>query len=210
METEIKFALSPDARARIEQHARPLALVGETSHIDHTTYFDTAGQTLRKAGFSLRVRHRLESGGYVQTVKSVGNGTLHRREWEWPVAGPRPDLARLAEVEALPTLSADGLQPVFRTEVNRSRFVLAPAAGTKLELALDEGAVVADNKSEPLSEMEIELKAGSEDVLFRVGLDFLTVAPLALLNESKAERGYSLLGGSGPAAPSTPCSGSGR
>lgn len=200
METEIKFALSPDARARIEQHARPLALVGETSHIDHTTYFDTAGQTLRKAGFSLRVRHRLESGGYVQTVKSVGNGTLHRREWEWPVAAPRPDLARLAEVEALPTLSADGLQPVFRTEVNRSRFVLAPAAGTKLELALDEGAVVADNKSEPLSEMEIELKAGSEDVLFRVGLDFLTVAPLALLNESKAERGYSLLGGSGPAA----------
>jgi triphosphatase len=168
METEIKFALSPDARARIEQHARPLALVGETSHIDHTTYFDTAGQTLRKAGFSLRVRHRLESGGYVQTVKSVGNGTLHRREWEWPVAAPRPDLARLAEVEALPTLGADGLQPVFRTEVNRSRFVLAPAAGTKLELALDEGAVVADNKSEPRARSRIPTVSGGSSPCARL------------------------------------------
>src|SRR3982074_1838445 len=81
METEIKFALSPDARARIEQHARPLALVGETSHIDHTTYFDTAGQTLRKAGFSLRVRHRLENGGHLPTLKSGGDGPLRPRGW---------------------------------------------------------------------------------------------------------------------------------
>jgi inorganic triphosphatase YgiF len=84
--------------------------------------------------------------------------------------------------------------------VRRTRLDLVPAPGVKVELALDDGAIVAGNAREPLSELELELKSGREDVLFRLGLDFLQVAQLALLNESKAERGYHLLESSHPAA----------
>jgi len=199
METELKFALAPEARARIEQHARGARDMA--AFTDHTTYYDTEGQALRKSGFSLRVRHRLENDSYIQTVKAAGNGNFRRQEWEWPINSSSPDLDRLGEVEPLPLSSTTGpLQPIFRTEVKRTQLTLAPADGSRLELALDGGAVIARNKSEPLSEMEIELKDGSEETLLGVALDLLRKEPLALLNESKAERGYHLMDGSRPGA----------
>jgi len=76
METELKFALVPDARAKIEQHARPLASDGEV-HRDYTTYFDTPDQAWRKAGFSLRIRYRPESGGYRTRRASLVRHEIH-------------------------------------------------------------------------------------------------------------------------------------
>jgi inorganic triphosphatase YgiF len=64
----------------------------------------------------------------------------------------------------------------------------------------DEGEIVAGDERKSLSELELELKAGPEEWLFRTALDILQVAPLTLLNESKAERGYHLLDGHRPAA----------
>ena len=46
---------------------------------DHTIYFDTPDRVLKKAGFSLRIRHRLDEDSYVQTVKSAGNGNYQRQ-----------------------------------------------------------------------------------------------------------------------------------
>jgi len=96
------------------------------------------------------------------------------------------------------------LRPVFRTEVTRTQHILSPAAGATVELALDDGIVVSNGRSEPLSELEIELKRGPEEVLYRLGLDLLHAAPLSLLVESKAERGYRLHDGSRPAAAKAP------
>ena len=207
METELKFALSPDARRRIEQHAGHHVLAGEqgSTHNDQTTYFDTPDQALRKAGFTLRIRHRREANSYIQNVKASGgnNGAFSRREWEWPVKSDRLETDHLAEVPGLPPLlhgDAASLSPLFRTEVERRQRILVPAPGVEVEMALDDGVVVAGNHSEPLSELELELKKGSDEALFRLGLDFLQAAPLSLLVESKAERGYHLHDGSRPQA----------
>jgi len=55
METELKFALSPQAREALERHVLSLALDGDpVVETDHTTYFDTPDGALRGAGFSLR------------------------------------------------------------------------------------------------------------------------------------------------------------
>lgn len=205
METELKFALSPEARRYAQQQV--LNSSGEQAvETDRTVYFDTPDRALRKAGFSLRVRHRAEDNSFIQTAKSAGSGTFRRREWEWPVAGPDLDRDRLHEMRRLPSLARDAshLSPVFRTEVRRTRRLLMPAAGTKVELAFDEGAIVADGSSEPLSELEIELKEGSEEALLRLGLDLVRDAPLALLSESKAERGYHLADGTRPEARKPP------
>src|SRR4051812_49051430 len=124
METELKFALSPDARERVERRLGPegVARASET-HRDHTVYFDTPDLALRNAGFTLRIRHRSESDRFVQTMKSRSDGSLQRDEWEWPVAGERPELEHLVEVPCLPAVlrSLDlALEPVFRTDVERT------------------------------------------------------------------------------------------
>lgn len=199
METELKFALSPEAREQIERHAKALATAdGASTQTQRTTYFDTPGQALRKKGFTLRVREA--DGDFVQTVKSAGNGTLHRRECEWPVDSAEPDHRLLAGVPGAPGLDGEALEPVFRTDVRRTSLSVTPAAGAKVELAFDDGSVTAGDAGEPLSELELELKNGAEDALFRLGLDLLQVAPLALLNESKAERGWRLRDGVRPKA----------
>src|SRR5262245_8455934 len=197
METELKFALSPQARGAVERHVARSALEAEPSvEIDHTTYFDTPDGALKQAGFSLRVRHRFDTDEYCQTVKSAGNGSFARQEWEWPLSGPDPDFAHLAEVKGLPARSQ--LRPVFHTEITRSRLTLAPMVDAEVELALDDGAIVAGNRREPVS--ELELKRGPRQALFRLGLDLVQVAPLSLFSESKAERGYNLLNGTRPDA----------
>ena len=199
METELKFALSPEARDRIKCHAEALAAAdGASTQTQHTTYFDTPGRALRKAGFTLRVRQA--DDGFVQTVKSAGDGTLHRQECEWPVDSAEPDCRLLAKVPGAPRLDGEALEPVFHTDVRRTTLSVTPAAGAKVELAFDDGSVTAGDAGEPLSELELELKGGAEDALFRLGLDLLQVAPLALLNESKAERGWRLRDGGQPKA----------
>jgi triphosphatase len=197
METELKFALSPEARNNVERHALAAAANGRSvTATQRTTYFDTPRRALRMSGFSLRVRQT--GDGFVQTVKSAGSGTFRRHAWEWPVRSGEPDCRLLADVPDLPQLGDEVLEPVFYTDVRRTRLEVAPTAGTKVELALDDGAVIAGDAGEPLSELELELKLGGEAALFRLGLDLLQVAPLALLNESKAERGYALRDGLRP------------
>src|SRR5882757_6695066 len=113
METELKFAVSPEARAKIERRA--LADGESNTECQCTRYFDTAGRTLWKAGLTLRVRQGAD--GFVQNVKSAGNGTFHRQEWEWSVSSPEPDRRLLREVPGLPEINGTVLEPVFRTEV---------------------------------------------------------------------------------------------
>src|SRR5262249_1281761 len=74
----------------------------------------------------------------------------------------------------------------------------------KVELAFDDGVIIADNRSEPLSELELELKEGPPQSLARLGLDLLQGTPLSLGSESKAERGYHLLNVTRPEASRAP------
>jgi len=208
METELKFALSSGARERIERRlgTQPAERATKTRH-DRSVYFDTSDLALKHAGYTLRVRHRSDSNGFVQTVKSRGNGGLQRDEWEWPIAGERPELTYLSEVPGLPSTlrRADlALEPVFETDVDREVEVVEPDDGARVEVAFDHGIIASGARSEPLSELELELKEGAAGSLLRLGLDFLRDAPLILMSESKADRGYHLYDGSRPQAIKAP------
>jgi inorganic triphosphatase YgiF len=201
METELRFSLSPEARRAIEE------VVGRTGdtirHDDVSTYFDTPDLRLHKAGFSLRVRRRSDRNACIQTVKAAGDSNLRRHEWEWPVEGETPDLGVLDQVPGLPPVldgHGDALRPLFRTEVEREQQTMHPSPGTSLEVAVDQGVIVAGERRERLSELEIELKDGAEEALLRLGLELTRAVPLSMLMESKAERGYRLHDGEQPAA----------
>ena len=131
-ETELKFSVSPDALGAVRAPAwlRPLQQGRTVTRLLRATYFDTADRALWNAGFCLRVRR--EGGRFVQTVKSRGilaGDAFTRDEWQTPVPGGTPDTAALVAIGALldrlPMLADAVLEPVFETDIRRTKRVLA-------------------------------------------------------------------------------------
>ena len=163
-----------------------------------STYFDTKDRALARRGCVLRVRKR--DGHFIQTVKSAGAGgdsPLVRGEWEDPVAGEHPDPKAGASGQFLTPDIAERLAPLFRTEVTRLTAELEPAPGTRIEAAIDRGAIRARGRAgkEPIREIELELKSGPITSLYDAALQLLAIAPVRLDPRSKAERGYRLASG---------------
>ncbi len=174
----------------IVQHARNRGAVRRLE----TVYYDTPERLLFRHGMSLRVRR--SGKHFIQTLKLLPNigQPLTRRQWEAPVDGVTPDLARLPADEVgdpVTTLTNDALVPVFATKVRRhARLLDLPDAS--VEIAFDEGTIEAGARQEVLSEIELELKSGNAGVLFDLGTQLLDAAPLQVGTRSKAERGYAL------------------
>jgi len=203
-ETEIKLRLSLEARAALERHPafNPPHASAPRTRQETTTYFDTPDAALISKGVTLRVRR---SGcALKQAVKAsrrAGLEPLQRSEWEWQVESDAPDLGRLAETPIAPlvrTISPGSLQPVFRTEIQRSARLLHRDEGSTVEAAFDEGRIIAGDVAAPVFEMELELKSGHPHSLYQLALDLLADVPLTLETASKAERGFWLHAGEAP------------
>jgi inorganic triphosphatase YgiF len=206
VETEIKLRLSPQARTALERHPTfnpPCASAPHTQQ-EVTTYFDTPDGALSSKRVTLRVRRGEQ--GRRQTLKVAGGDDrqpLQRGEWEWRVESDLPDLSRLAETPSAPllrTIDSASLRPVFTTDIQRTTRLLYPDDCTTVEAAFDEGHIITDGSSVPVSEMELELKTGRAYALYRLALDLLDDIPLGLEAASKAERGFWLHTGEPPKA----------
>jgi inorganic triphosphatase YgiF len=193
-EIELKLRASP---AAIEQIRKAPVIVqnarnrGVVRRLD-TVYYDTPDQALARQRGSLRVRRN--GTRYVQTLKltRADRAPFTRQEWEAAVDSPAPDLTRLpAEINAALALTADELAPVFATRIRR-RAQRLTFGGAEVDIAFDEGTVEAGEQREPLTEIELELKAGDIAALFDVGIQLLDVAPVRIGTLSKADRGYAL------------------
>ncbi len=193
-EIELRLVASPDVLARVRdapaviERARNKGVVRRLEAI----YYDTPDRLLMQDGLALRVRRNGKR--YVQTIKRAsGSDPMVRGEWESRVATMAPDLSNLPGEIAAPfdRFGDDNLVPIFATRVRRhSRALDLP--GCLVEIALDEGVIEAGERSEPVSEIELELKEGGAGVLYELGLSLLDVAPLRVSVHSKAERGYAL------------------
>ena len=67
--------------------------------------------------------------------------------------------------------------------------------GATIEVAVDRGRVDAGDASEEIREMELELKDGDPDPMYRLAAVLYTNVPMTLGAESKAHRGWRLPGG---------------
>lgn len=163
-----------------------------------STYFDTDDETLRKAGFSLRVRQAGDR--YVQTIKQNGHasaGLFERPEWERKVAGSDVDLAAAEETPLGDILTGKvrkRLGPIITADVKRTVWQIMQG-DSEVELVLDEGLITGGDNSAPVSELELELKAGDAASLLDVARELAGQVPLRLGVMSKAERGYALANG---------------
>lgn len=205
METELKLLIAPADVAAFRRVAllKQFAIAKPVTRLLRNTYFDTPELHLKEHGMELRVRRIGRVS--VQTLKAVGQAAeagLHRRqEWEARVAGPLPELASLIamvgadstweKVLGTPRLTQE-LVPILGSEVRRTIWNLRLAQGAEVELALDQGELRHGDTHEPISEIELELKAGTPEALFDLALQLQEHVLLRVGNLSKSARGYAL------------------
>ncbi len=201
IEAELKIGLDEAGLARLRKSpviARLRCGPGKTSVLV-SIYYDTPGNALAEAGVSLRLRRSGRS--WVQTIKRragavVSSGFFAHEEDERPAPGgrlaldgPDPDGALAAVKEAA---GEAPLAPVFETRVQRRTERLRAADGSEVELALDDGEIVAGDVRAPIREAEIELLSGEVAAVFAVARALCPEGPIRFSADSKAARGYEL------------------
>ena len=196
-EIELKFQVPPERRDRVRAAVAGRAAAARTLRLQ-AAYFDTGDGLLASAGVALRLRR--EGARWVQTLKASGADTMTRLEHNAPrrersAAVPALDPAlhqgtaageRLAAL--LATRPDAALDCRYRTDIRRTARTLR-RQGATLELAFDEGVIVAGDESLPVCELEIELIEGAPPALLALAADWVARHGLWLDTRSKAERG---------------------
>ncbi len=204
-EIELKLEIRPEDVPRLlrSEELRELAAGRGQTRSLHSVYFDTPELGLARHGMALRVRR--DGRKRVQTLKARGpqrGAHFDRIEYEAVASAEEPDLGLIpdpdvrAQVEV--AIAGAPLGPVIETRIRRTRRLLRRGE-TSLELAVDVGEVRAAGESQPLSEVELELREGEAAALYAVALALLDVVPLRISTVSKAELGYACLTGNPPA-----------
>ncbi len=154
-EFELKYAATPEILSKIRLEYPNFKTIQM-----ETTYYDTMDGILGRLHWT--VRRRLENGVSVCTVKTnLPDGS--RGEWEVEadeVAEALPRLVSMGAPEALLAYSARGLRPTCGARFTRNA---AMVNGGRSELALDSGVLLGGGKEEPLYEVEVELKQGTDE-----------------------------------------------
>ncbi len=204
-EVELKLEILPEDAPRLLRSSllRELGEGRSRTRSLHTIYFDTPNLDLARLGVALRVRR--DGRRLVQTLKARGpqrGAHFDRLEFESPAAGEHPDLGLVPDPELRArveeAIAGSALAPVIETRIRRTRRLLRHA-GTSLELDVDVGEVRAAGESQPLCEVELELREGEAAALYDVALAILERVPLRISTVSKADLGYACLTGSPPA-----------
>jgi inorganic triphosphatase YgiF len=196
-EIELKLEIDPDNLPLLL--GDPLLARARTrSARQVTVYYDTPQMTLRKGGFTLRVRS--VDGHFIETVKPVTDavGLVSREEVEFEIGGMTPELDGLADHPLLALLDgagSDKLVPVVRSDVTRTSAELDRGHG-HVRLDLDHGTICAKKRSHEFAELEFELLDGAPASLLIAARRLSDHLPVRLGVMTKAERGFRLAAGS--------------
>ncbi|MEQ8334142.1 CHAD domain-containing protein [Nisaea sp.] len=208
MELELRLAVSEkwvNRLKRLPLLVRSGAGRARTNRLK-STYFDTPGKQLAAAGMNLRIR---EIGSRrLQTLK-VGNGwqagIAERVEIEGWVSTDQPTLDLIHAPEIRAFLSKDGiwerLQPTFVTDFRRTSRLLnftGRFGDATISVDLDSGEIRSGSRKTAISELELELKAGSPAALYDLAHAINEQIPMRVEHRGKAVRAAELQ------APQTP------
>lgn len=160
-----------------------------------SVYFDTPAGDLRKQRMVLRVRKvRSTHMMGLKWARPLGEGAFSRSEMEVRVPSLVPDITLFGEeIAAELSRITEGrpLEQKFETQIHR-RLRCLSLERSLIEVAFDEGFVVVGDRRQPLTEVELELKAGEETALYDLAVRLADALPMRLDIMSKAERGFML------------------
>ena len=192
-EIEIKLAVSDQAFNELQEHLKNFTCLVHKKQFLSNTYYDYPDHFLAKQKMGLRIRQ--EDQEVTLTLKTNGEvvGGLHSRpEYNLPLTEKEtPTNAQLRELYPFEQLPSSTLQPIFSTDFNRTVW-LVEFQQSKIEVAFDQGKIIAGESEQPICEIEFELKSGNVQDLF----DFVETLPferdIYFSSASKAKRGYLL------------------
>ena len=198
-EIELKLAVDPQDIDRLRR-IDVIRAVRARGRRQTDTYYDTAD--LRLTGNGLHLRVRQVGRRFVQTLKTANHGgspVQSRGEWSAVVPSLQPDLKAFGvdptSLAPGPIENAD-LRPLFSASIARQTRLLTVANQTggasRLELAIDRGAISCAGNDIPVCEVELELIEGSAAALYSTALAICREIPLRIAPLSKADRGYML------------------
>ena len=204
-ETELRFQVPASARRTVEA---AVATASAKRTRLQAIYFDTPDRRLAAAGLALRLRK--EGRRWVQTLKAGGPYAMQRFEHNVDLPGIargagtaplRPDPALhngtqggLLLERALAARNAERAPPLaesFRTDIQRWHRVVR-ARGGVIELAFDQGHLVAGARRASICELEFELLRGQPGAVINVARRWVATHGLWLEVRSKGERGERL------------------
>lgn len=161
-EFELKFAAKPEDLDILKGRFPNLTRISM-----ETTYYDTPNGELGDLHWTLR--RRMENGRSVCTLKTPAGG-FGRNEWEVHCGDllTAVDLlvTRGAPKQLLKLAVRDGFVESCGARFTRLAGIIE-TEGAVLELALDEGVLLGGGKELPFTEVEVELKEGSEEAAVR-------------------------------------------
>ncbi len=205
MEIEAKYKITgPLSPADVDQLDLAPYIVRPGADLKHhDIMLDTVERAITGSRHALRLRD--ENGKKILTLKGPGTvkGSVHeRQEIEAPLPAGRSDGELLdytawPHALAAPVAQMAGLHPLaplVEMQVHRRTWIVERDGRQVGELALDEGMIQASGKSEPVHELELELKgAGKKTDLQSLDARLRRMLPLAPEPRSKLERGLALL-----------------
>lgn len=155
-EFELKYQAAPEVLAALQQKFGGFVRISM-----ETAYYDTPDGVLSRKQWMLR--RRLENGVSVCTLKTPRpDGS--RGEWNVEAPDILSGLYALCKLDTpiqLASLNGEDLIPVCAARFTRLAATLVLGDCT-VELALDRGEFLGGGKIQPFSEVEVELKDGSE------------------------------------------------
>lgn len=201
-ELEIKLTLEEAGleQARDWLLAQPGASVGPEKMLMNR-YYDTPDSALNRHHAALRVRRAGDK--FIQTLKTKGEfvaGAHRRNELEWVLPDADLDTGLLADTVLSGQVDLSRLAVVFETNFTR-RLVMLEQGNAVIEVAIDQGRILAGGESRALNEVEFELKSGDPSTLIGWARALAEEVPVFLNLVSKAEQGYFLAGLHRPEVP---------
>ena len=187
-EFELKYAATAEDLEVLKgkyPHLHPITM--------ETTYYDSLDGRLGDRHWTLR--RRMENGVAVCTLKVPGQG-FGCGEWEIECDDIFTALPKLMAMDApkeLEELTSGGLKEFCGARFTRLAG-LVEAEGCTVELALDQGYLLGGGKELFFSEVEVELKDGSEAAAVAFGEALAQEMGLQPESRSKVARARALAG----------------
>lgn len=206
MEIELKYSIPDDLTAdKLWEDAQLLSFEEEDTREKvpmKAAYFDTEDRILSKHDIAFRVRK--EGTRIVASLKWGGSavGALYQRqEINVPVDDeacfimPSTQIFKESDIgqKVIEIVGDRMLICIVEMSFMRRRFRI-DKDDTIIEVSIDDGEIITDNGNEPISEIELELFSGEQDVLTDIGAELAARYSLSEGLSSKYKRGLMLLG----------------
>ncbi|ABR74445.1 adenylate cyclase [Actinobacillus succinogenes] len=191
-EVELKLEVSRTFADSFAQNMTDFHILSTQTVILGNCYYDTPDQFFAQRKMGLRVRS--ENERFTMTLKTDGQvtGGLHiRPEYNFVLSSAEPDLTLLKDL----SFDLPGhlpLEPIFSTDFTRQFWLIECGHETEIEVALDRGEIKTTEKTQPICEIEFELKQGSLSDLLTFVANLPVIDGVRLSSASKAKRGYRL------------------